>query len=114
MKNECSTENGCRCHACWCKLSLAFALANGLSILVFGLLGVFYANGTHFPTGSMMGSLYSGFQTTVLGSVCGAVWGFLGTFVFFLVTGFIYRCLQKCCNKCYCLSCYKQSADCKK
>lgn len=99
-------------HCCWCKVALAFGLANGLWVFIMGLLGKCCGYG--LPMIMLMGSLYPGYDATVAGSFMGGFWAFLGTFVFFVVAGLIYRALMKCCNKCCCnkSSCSTEEACC--
>lgn len=102
MKSECCTSDGsCQSHHhCWCKIAIAFGLANALGLLVMGLLGTY--NGYGLMMISTIGSIYPGYAPTVAGSFIGAFWGFLDVFIFFIVAGIIYRVMKKCCNKCYC------------
>ncbi len=99
MKSECCQNDGSgHHHHCWCKIAVAFGLANALGLLVMGLLGTY--NGYGLMMISTIASIYPGYAPTVVGSFIGAFWGFLDIFIFFVVAGIIYRILKKCCNKC--------------
>ncbi len=110
MKSECCSNNSCdsncncKCHSghhhCWCKISIAFGLANAIGLFILGILGAFCNYGLMMI--STIASIYPGYAPTIAGSFIGAFWGFFDIFFFFLIAGFIYCGLKKCCNKCYC------------
>jgi hypothetical protein len=60
-------------------LGLAFGVIWGLSILLMGLMAHFLQYGVEFV--SSMGTVYIGYNNTLLGSFIGGVLGFLDGFV---------------------------------
>jgi hypothetical protein len=103
MKKECGSSESKQCDSkqcCWCKVSIAFGLSNGLFILIIGLLGTFY--GCCLEKIQMLSGFYPGLEATVSGSFLGAFSAFISMFLFFRVAGWIYQALSKCCNKCCC------------
>lgn len=110
MKSECSANESHRHHChCWCKLSVAFGLANALGLLVLGLLGTYYGYGLIMI--STIASIYPGYAPTVAGSFIGAFWGFLDFFFFLLVVGLIYCGLSKLCSKCCASACKTEQTN---
>ena len=123
MKSECCTNDSQGYHHhCWCKISMAFGLANAIGLFILGIFGTYCGYGLMMI--STIASVYPGYAPTISGSFIGAFWGFVDIFVFFTVAGIIYRVLKKCCNKCYCCGssgcgtksecCDTESKECKK
>lgn len=106
MKSECGNKSHC-----WCKVSFAFGITGALSILFLGLMGTYCGHGLSMI--SVIGSLYPGFAATVYGSFVGAFWAFLDTFLFFLISGWIYCGITKMCNKCFCCGSQCRTSECK-
>lgn len=90
----------------YCKLSkLAFGLASGLlwaiSVLLMGLLG--WSFGWFQPFVHMLGTMYSGYSASLMGSIWGAFLAFIDAFIggFLLALFYNYSlcCCKKHCNK---------------
>ena len=99
--NTCNCGPNCDCRksqCCWCKVSLAFGLTNGLWIFILGLLGAYAGHGLNII--NALSNFYPGFAPTLKGSFIGAAWAFGHMFIFFLVVGFIYKILKTVCHRC--------------
>jgi hypothetical protein len=73
--------------------SLATGILIGAAMFIFGLLATFTGYGLEFVT--LVGSVYVGFQPTVLGSFIGLVWGFLDAFIGVYIFLWIYEKLER-------------------
>ncbi|MCP0914371.1 MULTISPECIES: bacteriophage holin [Legionella] len=78
----------------YAKLSpLAFGLALGilwgLSMLIMGLIAYFFNYGDLFVTS--MGTLYLGYNATIMGSIIGGVIGFIDAFIGGLIVAWLYN-----------------------
>jgi len=87
-----------------CKLSpvglgLAIGVLWAVYLLVMGLLGTYYAYGHPFI--GAVGSLYIGYEPTVLGSFIGSAFGLVDGFV----DGFILAWLYNRFSCCHCSCC---------
>jgi hypothetical protein len=76
-------------------LGLSLGTVWGLSMLVMGLLANFCGYGAEFV--SAIGTMYIGYNATVLGSLIGALWGFVDMFTFGFLVAFLYNCFSGCC-----------------
>ncbi|KTD20653.1 bacteriophage holin [Legionella londiniensis] len=77
-----------------CRISpLAFGLALGIfwgiSILLMGLFAYFFAYGEVFV--SSMGTLYIGYDASILGSIIGGIIGFVDAFICGLILAWLYN-----------------------
>ncbi|MCE0723070.1 MULTISPECIES: bacteriophage holin [Legionella] len=86
-----------------CKLSpvalgLALGVLWGISILIIGLIAYYYTYGHGFVTA--VGSLYPGYEPSIMGSLLGGVIGFIDAFITGFLIGWLYN-LFSCC-KCVC------------
>lgn len=79
-------------------LGFALGLVWGLGILITGLGAMLVPTwGGAFITA--MGSVYVGYQATLLGSLLGGLYGFVDGFIGGVVIGWIYNCCNRCCSK---------------
>ncbi|HIG64592.1 MAG TPA: hypothetical protein EYQ43_03295 [Methyloprofundus sp.] len=90
---------------CWCKLGVAAGLAWALGIFLMGVAGAMIGYG--MPMIDLFGSVYLGYEATLMGSLIGAVWAFFDMFIFVLIIGLFYCLVSKCCSKC----CKKSHCD---
>lgn len=82
--------------------TLNFGLALGVTwaIGVF-LLGIVAAwLGWGHALVHPLGSLYIGFEATLVGSLIGAIWGFVDAFIFGVILAFFYNLFNRCCPRC--------------
>lgn len=79
--------------------ALAWGIVWGLSMLVIGLI----ANMTGWAAAfiHVVGSLYVGYEPTVMGSVIGGLYGFIDAFIGGFIFAWLYNlCAHCCCKKC--------------
>ena len=89
-------------HLHHCKLKkFAFGLSIGLvwafGVFIMGIIDVIYGFGHQFV--DAVGTLYYGYEGTVLGSIIGAGWALLDGFIFGFLIAWLYN-LFSCCCKC--------------
>ena len=85
-----------------CKLSplalgLAFGILWGISIFLMGLLAHFFSYGEVFVTS--IGTLYIGYDTTIIGSIIGGIIGFVDGFIGAAILAWLYNFFAGCCKK---------------
>ena len=80
-------------------LGLAFGILWSISLVIVTILAMLYAYGTPFV--ALLGSVYIGYEATLLGTLIGAVWAFLDGFIGGLLLAWLYNlCLSCCCKYC--------------
>jgi hypothetical protein len=70
-------------------LGLACGILWGLSILAMGLLAYFFSYGEVFV--STLGTLYVGYESTIIGSILGGIIGFVDAFITGVVLAWLYN-----------------------
>lgn len=105
--------NGSKCSQCdsshcsYCSkcsrlgvFSFAFAvgIASALGVLFLGWMGHFYGWGIGIIR--IVGSIYKGFEATIVGGAIGASWAFLDGFIWALIVAVIYNLCVRCCCCC--------------
>ncbi|MBB72559.1 MAG: hypothetical protein CMF50_09200 [Legionellales bacterium] len=87
-----------KCRICVCSLGLALGITWGLGMLITGLFGTYTGYGLGFV--NAMGSVYIGFDATLVGSFLGLVWGFADAFIAGVIIGWLYNLFSHCgCKK---------------
>jgi len=81
---------------CPVKFGFAFGLIWGLGMLLVGWAAWLWDFGTPFVT--LWGSVYKGFEPTLVGGLIGGAWGFVDFFIFGLLVAWVYNCCCKCCK----------------
>ncbi len=79
-------------------LGLAFGIVWGVSVLVTGLLSLYFSYGTPFVI--TMGAMYIGYEATIIGSLIGGAFGFMYGLIGGILVGVIYNLFLKCCSCC--------------
>src|SRR5262245_43082011 len=79
---------------------LALGVVWGLSLLIAGLVAMATGWGQGFI--DTMGTVYLGFQATVVGSIIGAAWAFIDLFIFGVIIASIYNLFLRICCKSIC------------
>jgi len=70
-------------------LALALGIISALYVFLHGIAVMLFGWGAELA--SLLGSLYIGFEPTILGSVIGAVWGFVDGAVAGAIIALIYN-----------------------
>lgn len=70
-------------------LGLAFGVLGALSMFFLGLAATFFGWGTDLI--SLIGTVYIGYDASLVGSVMGGVWGFVEGFVCGFVAAWLYN-----------------------
>jgi len=70
-------------------LGLAFGLVWSLSVLFIGLLAWLFAWG--MPVVEILGTVYIGYEASLIGVIIGAVWGFVDGFIGGVIFAWIYN-----------------------
>ena len=74
---------------------LAFGILWGAATLLVGILA--FAFGWGGPFVNVLGSLYVGYEPTILGSLVGGVWGLIDGFIGGFILAWLYNLLAKKC-----------------
>ena len=72
---------------------LTLGILWGVSLLIMGLLAMFFGYGTRFV--AAVGGLYIGYKATAAGAVIGAVWGFIDAGIGGVIIAWLYNKLAK-------------------
>lgn len=77
-----------------CKLSpvalgMSLGLLWGLSLLILGLMGHYYAYGHPFV--SAIGTVYQGYEPSIKGSIIGGIIGFINAFIDGFLIAWLYN-----------------------
>lgn len=91
-----------------CNLAMSLGVVWGLAMLVTALLSMWLDIGTPFIV--LFGSLYIGFEATMLGALLGLFWGFVDGFIGGALIAFFYNWFS---CKCPCSYCKKNRKSCK-
>lgn len=75
-------------------LGMSLGLLWGLCVLLMGLMAHYLEYGVEFV--SSVGTLYVGYEKTILGSFIGAGFGFLDGFIMGLLIAWLYNCFSGC------------------
>ena len=78
-------------------MGMALGLLWGLMVLFMGLLAHYYQYGAEFVTS--LGTVYIGYEKTIMGSLIGAGFGFLDGFVSGVILASFYNIFARC-SKC--------------
>lgn len=74
-------------------LGITLGVVFGVSMLVYALLSMFVGVGT--PIVTLLGSLYVGYDATLIGAFIGLLWGFIHGYIFgalvVLISNFLSR-----------------------
>jgi phosphotransferase system glucose/maltose/N-acetylglucosamine-specific IIC component len=76
---------------------LALGIVWGLSLLIAGLVAMFSGWGQGFI--DTMGTVYLGYNSTVVGSIIGAVWGFIDVFIISVIIAAVYNLILRLSGK---------------
>jgi len=82
-------------------LGMALGVTWGIGILIFGFIATFLNWGVEVI--DILGSVYIGYESTVLGSFIGGLWGFIDAFIGGVIIAWLYNCFA-----CHC--CHRKSA----
>lgn len=74
-------------------LGLTLGILWGLSVLIMGLSAYFFSYGNLFVTS--VGTLYVGYEATILGSIIGGIFGFIDAFIAGLIIAWLYNLFAK-------------------
>ena len=82
---------------------ISFGLAVGvtwaLGIFILGIVNIFFSTwGVDFI--SSIGSVYVGYEPTILGSILGGIWAFIDGFIGGVILAWLYNQFSGCCGKC--------------
>ncbi|MBN1645107.1 bacteriophage holin [Candidatus Woesearchaeota archaeon] len=80
-----STCSSCKLNTT--KFGLTLGILWGLAVLLLGIAATYASYGTEFV--NLLGGMYIGFDTTLIGSIVGGIWGFFDG----LIGGFIFAWL---------------------
>jgi len=80
-------------------LGLALGILWSASVIIIAILTMVFGYGAPFVT--LMGSLYIGYDATILGTIIGAVWSFVDGFIGGFILAWLYNLCVGCCCK-YC------------
>ncbi|STX40356.1 Uncharacterised protein [Legionella donaldsonii] len=78
-------------------LGLALGILWGISIFLMGIIAYYSSYGQPFV--AAMGSLYVGYQPSILGSVIGGIIGFIDAFIGGVILAWLYNLFAHCCCK---------------
>jgi hypothetical protein len=78
-------------------LGLACGVFWGVSVFFMGLVAFFFTYGKPFV--AAIGTLYIGYDPTILGAFIGGLIGFIDAFIFGLILAWLYN-MFNCCSKC--------------
>lgn len=76
-------------------LGIALGIMWGFSILILGLCAMYLNMGTQLV--GAFGSIYIGYEATVMGSLIGTIWGLADGFIGGVILAWIYNCVTRCC-----------------
>lgn len=98
-------------HCCRSKLGIfSFAVASGitwaLGVFFLGIIAMKYELGG--PVVTLLGSMYKGFEPTVVGAAWGGLWALLDGFIGGAVLAFLYNLCIRCCRSCCTMCCKKK------
>ena len=74
-------------------LGLTLGIVWGAALLIMGIVGMFFSYGSGFV--KTLGSIYVGYQATILGSLIGAIWGFIDAGIGGVLIAWLYNKLAK-------------------
>ncbi|WP_133129615.1 bacteriophage holin [Legionella yabuuchiae] len=74
-------------------LGLSLGIFWGISVLLLGLLSYFFTFGEVFV--NSIGTLYIGYESTILGSIIGGIIGFIDAFICGLIIAWLYNLFVK-------------------
>ncbi|AHE66660.1 bacteriophage holin [Legionella oakridgensis] len=78
-------------------LGLSLGIVWGISLFIMGLSAYFFAYGEIFVTS--VGTLYVGYDATILGSIIGGIIGFIDAFIGGVIVAWLYNFFSNCCCK---------------
>lgn len=70
-------------------IGLALGVVYAIGMFVMGLIAMYFDVGN--PLVELVGTLYIGYNDTIVGSLIGAGWGFLDGFVFGVIFAWFYN-----------------------
>lgn len=85
-----------------CNLGMSLGIVWALAVFGTALLNIFMGIGMPFM--HLFGSIYVGFESTILGAIFGLIWGFIHGFVGGALIAWLYNW---CSCKCPCAYCKK-------
>lgn len=91
-------------------LGLSLGVLWGVSLFLLGLIAYFYTYGHPFV--SAVGTLYLGYEPTLIGSVLGGIIGFFDAFITGLLIAWLYNQFNHCCSTTCCATKNKEDTCC--
>lgn len=79
-----------------CALGLAFGITWSLGVFLLGILAWLCGIGGEMQ--HMLGTLYLGYDATLLGSLIGAAWALVDGFVCGVIVAWLYNLFAHCCT----------------
>jgi hypothetical protein len=79
-------------------LGLSIGVVWGLSVFITGLTAYFFSYGKPFVLA--MGTMYIGYEPSVVGSLIGGLFGLLDGLIGGVLIGLLYNCFITCCSCC--------------
>ncbi len=77
---------------------LSIAVVAGLSMFLMGLLAAYLDVGVDVVM--TYGSLYVGYEPSLIGSIIGLIYGLIDGFIFGVLIAYFYNLFMGCCGKC--------------
>jgi len=74
-------------------LGLTFGIIWGITILIIGIAAACGSYGELIV--ALLGSIYIGYEASILGSLIGAIWGFVDAFIFGVIIAWLYNKFTK-------------------
>ncbi len=94
-----SSKYECKCGNCTklCigSLAISMGVANGLLVLIIGWVATFCEWGHTMV--HALGSVYKGFEPSIMGGICGGIWGFAVGIIYGAILACVYNCCLCCC-----------------
>lgn len=91
-----------------CNLGMALGIVWGLIMFLAAILSFFFGIG--MPIVEIFGTIYWGFDASLIGAVLGLLWGFIAGFIIGALVAFFYN---YCATKCPCTTCKTNRNCCK-
>lgn len=92
---KCSNGGACKLKACSLGVAIGVAYAVFMFVLAWGAWQFEYASGAV----EIIGTVYPGFEASLIGGLWGALWGFIDGFIFGLIIAWVYNLCGRCCCK---------------
>ena len=82
-------------------LGISLGIVWAVAMLITGIGATYFDYGNQFV--EMFGSIYMGYEASLVGSLIGCAWGFVDAFVGGVIIALVYNgvtcCLSGCCKK---------------